>query len=143
MYLYCTTSQFLFRFFIILQCHYTQLFCKFLAHAFSALRIPRNYQFWHFQVFCENLLNFSRHFSKLKSICFEFWMTPQCHEMHLLHTFFNSNVIYFGWKGPIEVQIYETFECLDQIHQLLVIFETRIWFSLFYSVMRHNSSSLS
>ena len=30
-----TASQFLFRFFIILQCHYKELLCKYLAHVFS------------------------------------------------------------------------------------------------------------
>ena len=42
-----TNGQFLFKFFIILQCHYTQLLCKFLVHAFSALnkRIPSKSQF--------------------------------------------------------------------------------------------------
>ena len=46
------TSQFIFRLFIILQCHYTWLRCKFLARAFCTLdkRIPWKCQFWHCQV---------------------------------------------------------------------------------------------
>ena len=41
------TSQFHFKFFIIIQCNYTELLCKFLAHAFSTLgeRISSKSQF--------------------------------------------------------------------------------------------------
>ena len=61
-----TASQFLFRFFIILQCHYLWLLCKFVAYAFSTLnkRIPWKYQFWHFQVFWWKFAKFLMSFSK-------------------------------------------------------------------------------
>ena len=44
------TSQFFFKFCIILHCHETQLLCKFWAHTFSTLdqRIPSKSQFWDF-----------------------------------------------------------------------------------------------
>ena len=56
----------LFRFFIILHCHYTLLLCKFWAHAFSTSdnRIPSKSQFWHFQVFWWKFAQFLMSFSK-------------------------------------------------------------------------------
>ena len=59
-------SQFLFRFFIILQCHYTELLCNFLARAFCTLdkRIPWKYQFWHCQVLWWKFSKFFMLFSK-------------------------------------------------------------------------------
>ena len=61
-----TTSQSLFRFFIILACHYLERLSNFVAHAFSTLdkRIPWKYQFWHFQVhswkFAKLLMSYSK-----------------------------------------------------------------------------------
>ena len=53
----------------------------------------------------ENLLNFSCHFPSRKSVFLQIFMTLY---------FFRSNVIYFARKGPMKVQIFETFECSDQ-----------------------------
>ena len=65
------TSQFLFKFCIILHCHDTKLPCKFWAHKFSTLdkRIPSKSQFLDFRTCSgENLLNSSCHFWKHKSV---------------------------------------------------------------------------
>ena len=68
------TSQFLFKFCIILHCHDTKLPCKFWAHKFSTLdkRIPSKSQFLDFRTCSgENLLNSSCHFWKHKSVFFQ------------------------------------------------------------------------
>ena len=109
------TIQFLFRFFIILHCHYTLLLCKFLAHAFSILvkRIPWKYQIWHFSVFWWRFAKFLISFFK-----------PQVSFSSILHDssvswnitteyFVRSNVIYFAQN-----------------------------FAPLFSIMRHNSSVL-
>ena len=65
------TSQFLFKFCIILHCHDTNFPCKFWAHKFSTLdkRIPSKSLFSDFQTcFGENWLNSSCHFWKHKSV---------------------------------------------------------------------------
>ena len=59
------TSQFLFKFGIILHCHDTKLPCKFQAHTFSTLnkRTPSKFQFLNFRTCSgESLLNSSCHF---------------------------------------------------------------------------------
>ena len=38
------------------------------------------------------------------------------------------NVLYFAWKGLIEVQIFEILSARIKIHQILVIFERTNWF---------------
>ena len=65
------TSQFLFKFCIILQCHDIKLPCKFWAHKFTTLdkRTPSKSQFLDFQTCSgENLLNSSCRFWKHKSV---------------------------------------------------------------------------
>ena len=62
-------------------------------------------------------------------------ITPLC--------LFRSNVIYFEQKGPIKVQISDTFMCLDQIHQMPFIFKTtRGFFFKFCIPLHYNSSAL-
>ena len=59
------TSQFLFKFCIILHCHDTKLPCKFQAHTFSTLdkRTPLKSQFLDFRTCSgKNVLNTSCHF---------------------------------------------------------------------------------
>ena len=60
------TSQFLFKFCIILHCYGTWILRKFLAHAFSTLdkRIPSKSQFWHFQALWWTFAKFFMSFSK-------------------------------------------------------------------------------
>ena len=68
------TSQFLFKFCIILHCHDKYFPCKFWAHIFSTLdkRIPSKFQFLDFQRCSgENLLNSSCHFWEHKSLFFQ------------------------------------------------------------------------
>ena len=65
------TTQFHFKFCIILHCHDTNFPCKFWAHKFSTLdeRIPSKFQFLDFRRCSgENLLNSSRYFWKHKSL---------------------------------------------------------------------------
>ena len=91
-----TTSQFLFRFFIILQCHYLQLLCKFVAHAFSTLdkRIPWKYQFWHFQLFWWKFA--SCHFPNHKSVFLQILQHSLVSWDITPLYFFSWNVIYFN-----------------------------------------------
>ena len=62
----------------------------------------------------ENLPNSSCHFPNHKSVFLQilhhFSVSWKITPLY----FFRSNVIYFAWKGPIKVQILETFECSDQ-----------------------------
>ena len=109
------TSQFLFKFCIILHCHDTNFPCKFWAHKFSTLdkRIPSKFQFLDFQTCSgENLLNSSYHFWKHKSVFLE-----MLHQFSVLSSktplyFFSPTIIYFVQK--IKVQIFEFFECSGQ-----------------------------
>ena len=91
--------------------------CKFWGHTFSTLdkRIQWKSQFWKFCVLWgQNLPNFSCHFPNHKSVFLQI----------LHHTlvswnigplyFFRSNIIYFGQKQPIKVQVFETFEFSSQ-----------------------------
>ena len=110
------TSQFHFKFFIIIHSNYTELLCKFLAHSFSTLgkRIPSKSQFRHFQVFwwkfaakflisfLKQQVSFSSNFDSSVS-----W------KITLLY-FFRSNVIFFAEKMSIKVQLFETLECSNQ-----------------------------
>ena len=93
-----TASQFLFKFFIILQCHYTQFFCIFLAHAFSTLdkRIPSKFQFSQFQVLWWKF-----------AITFSIFSSVSCKITPL--SFFRWNIKYFAQNKPIKEQIFETF----------------------------------
>ena len=103
-----TSSQFLFIFFIILQCHYVYLPCKFVAHAFSTLdkRIPWRYQFWHFQLFWWKFAKLLMSFSK-PQVSFSSNFTWLFSVMKiLLCNFFRSNVVCFAQKGPIKMQIF-------------------------------------
>ena len=61
------TSQFLFRFSIILHCHDTKLPCQFQAHTFSTLdqSIPSKSQFFDFPVFWWKFTKFLMSFLKL------------------------------------------------------------------------------
>ena len=70
------TSQFHFKFFIIIQCNYTELLCKFLAHAFSTLgeRISSKSQFWHFQVLVKICQIPHFIFQTASQFFFKFWL---------------------------------------------------------------------
>ena len=60
------TSQFLFKFCIILHCYDTWFLCRFLVHTFSSLdkRIPSKSQFWYFQVLWWKFAKFLMSFVK-------------------------------------------------------------------------------
>ena len=111
------TSQFLFKFGIILYCHDKKLPCKFEAHTVSNLdkRILSKFPFLDFRTWSgENLLNSSCHFWKDKSVFLQ-----MLHQYSVLPNitplyFLRSNITYFVQKKPIKVQIFQIFECSGQ-----------------------------
>ena len=76
----------------------------------------------------ENLPKSSCHFPNHKEVFHQIlhdspvsWkITPQY--------LFRSKIFYFAQKGPIKMQILETFEALIKIQEVLVNFETTNWF---------------
>ena len=60
----------------------------------------------------KNLPNSSCHFPNHKSVFFQILHHSLMSWMITPLYFFGSNIIYFGQKEPIKVQIFETFECL-------------------------------
>ena len=62
----------------------------------------------------ENLPNFSYHFPNHKTVFLQILHDSLVSWKITPLYFFRSKVIYFAWKGPIKVQILETFECSDQ-----------------------------
>ena len=100
-----TANQFFFRFFIILQCHYLWLLCKFALFTLNK-KIPWKYQFWHFQVFWWKFAKFVMSFSKLQVIFSLNFASLFGVIKHTPLYFFRSNVVYFAQKGPIKVQIF-------------------------------------
>ena len=76
-----------------------------------------SYQSLNFETFkCsgENLPNSSCHFLKHKSVFLEIFHKYSLSSNITPLYFFRSNVIYFARKGAVLVEIFETFECLDQ-----------------------------
>ena len=103
-----TTSQSLFRFFIILACHYLERLSNFVAHAFSTLdkRIPWNINFDIFKCTHENLPNCSCHTPNHKSVFLQILNDSSVSWNILLCNVFRSDIVYFAQKGPIKVQIF-------------------------------------
>ena len=62
----------------------------------------------------ENLPNFSYHFPNHKTVFLQILHESLVSWKITPLYFFRSKVIYFARKGPIKVQILETFECSDQ-----------------------------
>ena len=83
---------------------------------------------WKFSIFLKSFSKSWVHFLYFSKI------TPLC--------LFRSNVIYFEQKGPIKVQIFDTFMCLDQIHQMLFIFKTTRGFFFKFCIPLHYNSSV-
>ena len=88
--------------------------CKFSAHIFSTLnkRIPPKFQFLDFRICSgENLLNFSCHFWKGKSVFLQMFhqysVLPKITHLHFL----TSKIIYFVQKKPIKMIIFQIFKC--------------------------------
>ena len=71
---------------------------------------------------------------------FKFCINLPCHETYLLYTFFSSNIIYFGQKQPIKVQIVEIFDCLGQN---LSNSSCKFWIvkSIVFQILHHSSLS--
>ena len=84
------TSQFLFKFCIILHCHDTKFPCKFSARTFSNLdkRTPSKSQFLDFWACSrENLLNSYVIFESTSRFPFKFCINIQCHQTWLFCIF--------------------------------------------------------
>ena len=110
----------------------TSQFSSSFASIFSAIKrsSPVNFKLIHFLLWIkgshqspnfetfecsgENLPNSSCHFWKHKSVFLQ-----NLHQSSVLSKitplyFFGSNILYFGQKQPIKVQIFEIFECSGQ-----------------------------
>ena len=143
-----TTSQFFFKFSIILQWKYTLILCKFLAPAFSTLdkRIPSMSQFWHFQVlwwkFAKLLMSFCKHKSDFLQILHQSSLSWKITPLY----FFSSKITYFAQKEPVKFKFLRLLSAWVKIHQILIIFETTSSFSSnfasLFRVIRYNSSML-
>ena len=126
------------------------------------LHCPVNFKLMHFQLLTkgchespnfetlvkcsgENLPNYACHFWKHKSVFFQslyqFWVSSNI----TLLSFLSSNIIYFGQKQPIKVQIFEIFECSCQN---LLNSSCQFWtdksisasnFALIFIALTHNS----
>ena len=69
---------------------------------------------------------------------FKFCINLPCHQTYLLYTFFSSNIIYFGQKQLIKVQIFEILECLGQNFQIShVNFELTNQFLFKFCIILH------
>ena len=62
----------------------------------------------------QNLPKSSCHFPNHKEFFLQIFHDSSMSSKITPQYFFRSNIIYFAQKGPIKVQILETFECLDQ-----------------------------
>ena len=106
-----TTSQFLFRFFIMLQCHYLQFLCKLQLMHFLlwSKDSHENTNFDTFKCSAENLSNPSCHFPDHKSVFLQIFHDSSVSWNITPLYFSRSNVVYFAQKGPVKVQIFQTF----------------------------------
>ena len=77
-------------------------------------RIPWKYQFRHFQVFWWKFAKLLMSFSEPKSVFLQILSASSVSRKITTLYFFRSNVYNFAREGPMKVQIFETFECLDQ-----------------------------
>ena len=64
--------------------------------------------FFNWNMSCHVIFESTSHFS------FKFYINTQYHQTQILCTFYCSNIIYFGQKQPIKVQIFEIFKCSGQ-----------------------------
>ena len=87
----------------------------------------------------ENLPNSSCHFPNHKSVFLQILHHSSVSWKITPLYFFRSNVIYFAQKGPIKVQIFETFECSDQTSPNSYHFWNKKLF--FLQILHHTSVS--
>ena len=107
-----TTSQFLFKLFLIVMTHNSSLDFK-LIH--FLLWIKGSHQSLNFEILKLLLVKICQipHviLESTSQFSFKFWINRQCHYSSV---HFSSNIIYFVQKEQIKMQIFETFECLGQ-----------------------------
>ena len=90
---------------------------------------------------CVKLPNSSCHFWKHKSVFLQFLHQYSVSSNVTPLYFFSSNIIYFGQKQPITLQICEIFECLGQN---LLNSSSQFWAdkSIPFQILDHSSMSL-
>ena len=86
----------------------------------------------------ENLPNSSCHFWKYKSVFLQILHQSSVPSKLTPIYFFSSNIIYFGQKQPIKVQIFEVFECSSQnLSTSPVSFELKSQFLFNFCIICH------
>ena len=87
---------------------------------------------------CKNLLNYSCHFWKLKSVFLQILHQSTMPSNINLLCFFRSNIIYFGQKESLKWNFFEAFQCLGQnLSNFGVNFETASQLLLKFCISFH------
>ena len=120
------TSQFLFKFCIILHCLDTELLYKFLAHAFSTLdkRIPSKSQFDNFKCSGEYLPNSSCHFPNHKSVFLPIFHHSSV-SWKITPTFLDQTSYTLHKRNQSKCKFLRLSSAQVKIHQILVVSATR------------------
>ena len=126
--------------------------CNFVALAFSTSdkRISWKNQFWHFQVVLMKICQIPHViFQTTSQILFKFCTVPQCHEIYFcvfLCIFLGQALHILYKRDQSKCNFFRLLSAGIKIHQILVIFETKISFSSnfapLFGIMRHISSIL-
>ena len=94
----------------------------------------------YFQSVNENLPNSLRHFRKHKSVFLQIFHQSSVHTNCSSILFSSSNIIYFGQKQAIKVQIFEILECFrSKFVKFLMSIWTEKWIPL--QILHHFSLS--
>ena len=93
-----------------------------------------------FQLVNKNLQNFSCRFRKYKSVFFQILHQSSLESNITPLYFFSSNIIYYGQKQPIKVQIFKIFKCSTQnLSVLNWQVNSSSNFASFFILMTYNS----
>ena len=116
-----TTSQFHFIFFIIFQCHYLWLLCKFAAHPFCTLdeRTPWKYQFWHFQVIWWKFAKLLVILQTTSQFFFKFYLALQYNEIYSSVIFLGQTLYTLHKSDQWKCNFFRLFSTRIKINQLL------------------------
>ena len=141
------TSQFLFKFCIILHCHDTKVPCKFSAHTFYTLdkRTPSKSQCLDFRTCSgENLLNSYVIFETTSHFSFKFCISIQCDQTWLFCTFLAQTLCTLVKSSPLKCKFLRFSSARVKICQIPhVNFEMEVNsvsnFESFFIAMTHNS----
>ena len=92
----------------------------------------------HYFSACKNLLNYSCHFWKLKSVFLQILHQSTVPSNINLLCFFRSNIIYFGQKESLNWKFFEAFLCSGQnLSNFGVNFEMASQFLLKFCIFFH------